>query len=82
LVEPGESSKALEKLKNTTTPEEAALIFGKLYERPSEKHANWDKRKNIAKKLYSGEFKDGGEYELTDLEIFNLKQQGYDIEFV
>lgn len=82
LVEPGESSRALAKLKNSTTPEQAAVIFGKLYERPSEKHANWDTRTSIAKKLHSGKFKEGGEYEMDDFELREFMANGGQVEFL
>lgn len=63
LVEPGESTRALEKLKNTSTPEQAAIVFGRIYERPSERHAHWDTRTSVANKLFSGRFADGGQKE-------------------
>lgn len=52
LEEPGEGSKALKALMKTRTPEEASYIFGKTYERPSEKYAAWNVRASIARKLY------------------------------
>lgn len=54
LEEPGESSKALKALANAKTPEEASYIFGKIYERPAEKYANWDMRAALARKFYDG----------------------------
>jgi hypothetical protein len=82
LVEPGESSKVMSRLKNTTTPEQAAYIFGKVYERPNEKYAHWDKRFSIATKLVSGTYEEGGEYEITDDEIKAFKQAGGELEYL
>lgn len=82
LAEPGEASRVMQKLKQTKTAEDAALIFGKLYERPSEKHANWDVRTSVARKLHAGQFKDGGEYELSEEEIAKLKADGYNVEYI
>lgn len=82
LVEPGESGKAMDKLKNTTTPEEAAVIFGKVYERPAEKYANWDTRTSIANKLANGQYQLGGSYEMSDKEIELFRQAGGEIDFI
>ncbi len=61
LVEPGESQKAIDRIKNVSSPEQAAVIFGKMYERPAERAANWDTRTSVASKLASGTFAEGGE---------------------
>jgi hypothetical protein len=82
LEEPGEGKKALKKLKATTTPEQAAIVFGRTYERPSEKHANWNYRASVASKLYNQQFKNGGEYELTADEIMTIRANGGEIEFL
>jgi hypothetical protein len=55
LEEPGESTKAFKALSKARTPEEASYIFGKMYERPSEKYAAWDVRAGIARKLFDGQ---------------------------
>ncbi len=39
----------LQKTLQTKTPEEAAYIFGKNYERPNEKYADWEGRQSYAK---------------------------------
>ncbi len=80
LVEPGQSDKVLEKLKNSKTPEQAAVIFGKLYERPSEKFANWGTRTGIAKKLSEGTYQEGGEYEMSISELNQFLKDGGEIE--
>jgi hypothetical protein len=54
LNEPGESDKALKAMKQARTPEDAAYVFGKVYERPSDKYARWDVRAGIARQLYEG----------------------------
>lgn len=41
----------LEKTKQARTPEEAAVIFGRSYERPSEKSADWNTRQAYARSL-------------------------------
>lgn len=82
LVEPGQSKQALDKLKNTTTPEQAALIFGKIYERPSEKYAAWNTREKVAGELNSGKFQVGGEYDLSDKEIQNILQNGGELDYI
>ena len=52
LVEPGWGDEALKRTMKATTPEEAAMIFGKFYERPNEKYASWDIRKGAADTLH------------------------------
>jgi hypothetical protein len=82
LVEPGEGTKALDRLKNTSTAEQAAYVFGKLYERPNEKAANWSNRTSIAAKLASGTYEQGGEYEMTDDELQQFLKSGGEVEFL
>ena len=41
----------LQKTMQAKTPEEAAMIFGKTYERPNEKFADWEGRMSTAKSL-------------------------------
>lgn len=80
LGEPGQSKQALDKLKNTTTPEQAALIFGKIYERPSEKYANWNVREKVASQLNNG-YQEGGTYDLTESEINHILQNGGELTY-
>lgn len=42
----------LKALENAKTPEEAALLFGKRFERPQESTANWAKRQQYARNAY------------------------------
>ena len=51
LVEPGEGPRAVTRTMGATSPQEAAVIFGRLYERPSESAARWDIRKGVAQTL-------------------------------
>ena len=44
--------RAFQKLQETSTPEEAAFIFSKYYERPHKDYAHNDKRANFAKNLF------------------------------
>lgn len=80
LVEPGESGKALDRLKNTTTPEQAAVIFGKLYERPNEKYADWAARTSMAGKLASGSYQLGGNTNDDEGNIMSSYQIGGEYE--
>lgn len=50
LNEEGESKKMLNALKKAKNPEEAAFIFGSVYERPGVPH--WEKRKANARRVY------------------------------
>lgn len=81
LVEPGQSKQALDKLKNTTTPEQAAVIFGKIYERPNEKYANWGVRQKVASEL-DDQYKEGGVYEINPDQLFHILQSGGEVDFV
>lgn len=45
----------LQKILNTRSPEEAAEIFAKEFERPNPKYANFSKRKHVAKQVYKGQ---------------------------
>lgn len=60
----------LKKINKAKTPQEAAMLFGKLYERPNEKYAAWDVRQSIADNLFqgysAGEFKQGGKMKYDD----------------
>lgn len=82
LVEPGEGKKVISKLSTTKTPEDAAEIFGKIYERPHEKFARWETRKGVARKLFDGQFKQGGEYSVTPQQLLAILQTGGEVEFV
>lgn len=46
----------LQKIANYKDAGEAAVAFGKTFERPSEKYANWEKRKRYAKSEYGGKY--------------------------
>ena len=54
LNEQGESKRMLEAVNNASSPEEAAYLFGKIYERPGT--PNWNKRQSYAKKLTEYQF--------------------------
>jgi hypothetical protein len=54
LEEPGEGAKVLKALSDAQTPEEASYVFGRTYERPSDKFARWDVRAGVARKLFEG----------------------------
>lgn len=56
LKEAGERGD-LDALQSTKDPTEAALIFGKRFERPSEQYARWDKRKSYAADIYKNYLK-------------------------
>lgn len=55
----------LQRTLGAKTPEEAALIFGRTYERPSEKYADWETRQNTARRLVSQQY--GGVNNIPDL---------------
>ena len=82
LEEPGIGPMVLQKLKQSSSAEEAAKIFMNLYEKPNPKYAHFDKRASVAAKLYSGKFEEGGEYEMTKEEILQFMSEGGQIEFV
>lgn len=54
LVEPGWGDVALSKIMNSKDSDDATMAFGKSFERPNEKYAEWDHRKNVARSLLSG----------------------------
>lgn len=54
----------LQKTLGAKSPEEAAMIFGKTYERPNEKYADWNTRQANAASLYSMKF--GGKAQYGD----------------
>lgn len=60
--------------------EEAAYVFGKKFERPNDKYANWSKRQGIASSLH--QFKEGGEYELSPDELLQFLQDGGEVEYI
>jgi hypothetical protein len=82
LVEPWESDQVMKKLENTKTPEEAAYIFGKHYERPNAKYARWDARKTTARNLMTTKFAEGGEYSMSTDEIAQILDAGGEVEFL
>lgn len=46
----------LQKTLQAKTPEEAALIFGRTYERPNEKYADWGSRQQYARNIMSKQY--------------------------
>ena len=46
----------LDKTMSAKTPEEAAVLFGRSYERPSEKYADWNTRQANARKIMSKQY--------------------------
>lgn len=82
LIEPHESNKVFQKLQKAKSPEEAAKIFGKTYERPSERFAAWSTRQNVAKKLHDGTYSEGGEYEMNPDELNNFLKNGGQVEYL
>lgn len=52
LVQEAKDRGDLQRLTNATTPEEAATIFGRSYERPAERTANWARRQREARNVY------------------------------
>jgi hypothetical protein len=90
LIEPGWGEHSLKKTLAARTPEEAAMIFGKTFERPNEKFAQWDKRQGAANTLYkyfedggqADPYKTGGEYDLSDVDVHDLISKGYKVEFL
>src|ERR1041385_3808811 len=54
LIEPGWGDKALKKTMAAKDSTEAAMIFGKSFERPNEQYARWDLRAGAAKTLFDG----------------------------
>jgi hypothetical protein len=51
LLNEGSQRGDIQKTINTSSPEEAAKVFGSKFERPNEKYANWQKRQKIASGL-------------------------------
>lgn len=83
IMEPGESQKVLNALQKANTAAEAAYIFGKVYERPNDRLANWKKRAGIAEKLLQNpQFEEGGVYELTEDEIKAIMAAGGEVEIL
>jgi hypothetical protein len=82
LNEPGEGKKVIQRLSNTSSPEEASRVFGKTYERPAEKYARWDVRAGVARSLYDGKFEDGGEYTVSPDELLSILAAGGEVEFI
>lgn len=52
LIEPGQES-AIKRTMATKDPIDAAMTFGKYFEAPNEKAANWDHRVSVANTLYN-----------------------------
>lgn len=82
LEEPGIGPKVLEKLKKSSSPTQAAKIFMDEYERPHPKYAHFDKRAKVAEKLFSGQFEEGGEYEMTEEELQSFLAAGGQVEYI
>lgn len=74
LEEPGEGQKVLQKLLQTTSAEEAAVIFSNTYERPNKKFAANDKRAGYAKGILG--YASGGTYYVDDLDLLSLQNSG------
>lgn len=52
LIKEAQERGDLQKLQNANSPEEAAILFGRSYERPAERTANWARRQREARNVY------------------------------
>jgi hypothetical protein len=82
IVEPGWGDKALKKTMTAQTPQEAAMIFGRSFERPKESAANWNNRVGVAQSLAGGKYSIGGEYEVSDAELKQILKNGGQVEYL
>jgi hypothetical protein len=94
LAEPGWGQKALQVAGKADNVNDATIAFGRSFERPSEKAAAWSNRVGYANSLFQypfefgGEmtedkqYKEGGEYEVSDEELARIIANGGKVDFI